>query len=511
MPITQKDTITPPSGTTHQLIFHLNPPNGPYKFKVLEINYYKDLNDYMGGGQLTLFLDHEIYKKFKINTLFELKWAWTGTQPVKIMNGYISNLKRNGSKLEIEFKDKGALLEKKNYLKYKNVRRSQIISDIIRKAGLKPVLNWAGTAADDITSYPDDVAEEKPKEKKKKAKKEKKKNKKENKKKPPKVKQPKITHTNIQRDNTTEHADGKSYSTMLKEVIDSSNIDLLVKVHLDTVHVTQINTAPSNSPIYIDDQLNVLKNSVSITDPNSEMINTITVYYKTESSVNHVTQKNMDAVKKYGEKKEIIDKFNLKSGKEAISHANKILHQSNRENGLQIELSIIAHPLFNIGEWCPINLHKYHMTNIKLMITRLNFKLSSDKSPVIDICLNDYHPIHLHSSAIQSDPIKLNYTNPRSLGKSLGTPQAIRQWIDNNIKYQFYYDKRRSPTKVLKDKRANCYDQADLAVEMMKGAGYHAYRVCGIKCGRYGHCNGKVKVNGKIITFDTTCSRLNRL
>ena len=170
-PVKPPAPIIPPSGASHQITFHLNPPNGPNNFIVIELNYYQDLDDYVSGGQLTLPLDHNIYQKFKINALFELKWTWKGARAVKIMNGYITNLKRSGSKLEITFKDKGSLLEKKNYLKYKNVRRSHIVSDIIRKAGLNPVLNWAGTAADDITSYSDDLAEEKPKKAKKKKKK----------------------------------------------------------------------------------------------------------------------------------------------------------------------------------------------------------------------------------------------------------------------------------------------------------------------------------------------------
>ena len=110
-----------------------------------------------------------------------------------------------------------------------------------------------------------------------------------------KVKAPKVTHTNIQRDNTEEHVDGKSYGDMLREVLDSSNMELIVKVYLDNVYVTQINSASSNSPLFVDDTQNVLKDSVSIIDPNSTMVNTIDVYYKTDSGVKHVTQKNMDA------------------------------------------------------------------------------------------------------------------------------------------------------------------------------------------------------------------------
>ena len=328
-----------------------------------------------------------------------------------------------------------------------------------------------------------------------------------------KVKGPKVTHTNIRRDNTEEHGDGKSYGEMLKEVVESSNIDLTVRVHLDNVYVTQINSAASNSPLYVDDRQNVLKDSVSIVDPNSTMVNTITMYYKTDSGVKHVTQKNMDAVNKYGEKKEVVDKFNLKTAKEAISHANKILHKSNRENGLQIELSLIAHPLFNIAEWCKINLQRYYITNLQLMITRVNFKLSAGKAPTMDICLHDYHPLNLQSSSVHSDHLNLNHSNSRSLGKSLGTPQAIHQWIRNNISYEKYFNGKRSPNQVLRDKRANCYDQAALAVEMMKGAGYQAYRQCGVTCKRIPHCNGRVLINGRWVAFDTVggCQDLNHI
>jgi hypothetical protein len=172
--------IVPPSGASHQIIFHLNPPNGENKFQIIGLDYHQDLEDHTGGGQLTLPLDHDVYEKFKINNTFELKWTWTGSDFNSIMTGYITKISRKGNHIQIDFKDKGSLLEKKNYLKYTNMRRSAIISDIIRKAGLNPVLNWVGSSDDDITSYTDDASaqDKRPTTKKPKKKKGKKKGKK---------------------------------------------------------------------------------------------------------------------------------------------------------------------------------------------------------------------------------------------------------------------------------------------------------------------------------------------
>jgi hypothetical protein len=319
-----------------------------------------------------------------------------------------------------------------------------------------------------------------------------------------------VTHVDINKNKTGEHIDGKSYSDMLQEMIDTSPIDLQLRIHLDNCYVTRIDNTPSNATLFVDDTKNVIKDSVNIQDPNSEMINRVTVYYKPKTSVANITRSNTDAINKYGVKTANVDKFNIWKQSDAIAQANKILHQSQRKNGIQIEVAAIAHPKFSILEWCEINLQRYHIKNLILLISRINFKFQAGKAPIMDICLNDFSKFNIDARGVQT-AIDSNTSDASTLGRSLGTPQAIRQWIVNNIKYQFYYNKRRNPSQVLRDKRANCYDQADLAVEMMKGAGYTAYRVCGIKCGRYGHCNGKVNVDGQIITFDTTCKKLNKL
>ena len=104
---------------------------------------------------------------------------------------------------------------------------------------------------------------------------------------------------------------------------------------------------------------------------------------------------------------------------------------------MRIELTAIAHPKFHVMEWCKINLKRYHIKNLILLITKINFKFQAGKAPTMDICLNDFTKFNIDKS---ETPLvtNVNTNDARSLGKALGTPQAIRQWIDNNIKYQFY-------------------------------------------------------------------------
>lgn len=95
--------------------------------------------------------------------------------------------------------------------------------------------------------------------------------------------------------------------------------------------------------------------------------------------------------------------------------------------------------------------------------------------------------------------------------KELKTPKACRIWIDANIEYDYYYNYRHLPEKVMKRKAANCMDQARLFCQMMKVQGYSCSVVCGKSCNGIAHCNAEVKINGRKIVVDTTCSKLNRL
>lgn len=107
------------------------------------------------------------------------------------------------------------------------------------------------------------------------------------------------------------------------------------------------------------------------------------------------------------------------------------------------------------------------------------------------------------SSAI-SDPVALK-------ARQLGSPRAIRRWIDANIEYLFYYDFKYTPLQVLQYRKGNCYDQSLLFVQMCQAIGYQAYRRCGQVCNGYTHCDAMVYLDGRWIQVDVTCASRNQL
>ena len=62
----------------------------------------------------------------------------------KIMNGTITQIRRNGNKIIVSFKDHGTKLEKKTVKVLPSMKRSDAIIQIIKDAGLQPHLNWSG-------------------------------------------------------------------------------------------------------------------------------------------------------------------------------------------------------------------------------------------------------------------------------------------------------------------------------------------------------------------------------
>lgn len=83
---------------------------------------------------------------------------------------------------------------------------------------------------------------------------------------------------------------------------------------------------------------------------------------------------------------------------------------------------------------------------------------------------------------------------------------AIYDWVDRNIKYEYYTGSRYSSEQVLSNKRANCWDTA-----------YLIYKLCskvGVKCevhngmyqfldGTYGHLWNKIEYQGQMVFADT--------
>jgi Transglutaminase-like superfamily len=300
----------------------------------------------------------------------------------------------------------------------------------------------------------------------------------------------------------------KEYSEILEELIDTTTNNLITYIHLETVHVLDMDIL-KETPLLIDDKYNVIQNSVNLQLHNPQTTNTIQVNYGKGDTVYHVTKQVDWAVQKYGIHKEEIDK-NGATKFEAEAYATNKLRKIIKKEGYHIDLTVIAHPLYNIGKICKLKLARYDI-NDYFQITRLQFKYDANKTPTIDLTLVNPRELDLTTTQTQSKNTVSTQGGWRAVANRLGNPKQIRDWIKGNIKYQKYYNSRRNVDQTFNDRRGNCYDQTNLAVAMMKHIGYNAWRVCGQRCNGIAHCNGRVQLNGRQITFDTVCKALNHL
>jgi hypothetical protein len=464
-----QDDVLPPNGSQARVELKFQPTKIP-DFKLKHLEYHQDNEDITSGGNLTITGGEDTYKTFKDVSGFELLWGWIQPNGVskieKVMNCQITNLKRKDQDIEIEFTNQGTLLEKKNTANYTNWKISEIMKDIIKKAGLKPVFEGLWYLNDNKISY------------------------------------------------TTKEPEGKSYKEILDDLMDLSAVNLELMLSLDEVHVIDMDQQLKAAPIlFADTTLNIVKNSTNLNDTDTTMVDTLYVSYGDENNHHQAVMQNKDAAARYGEKRADVDKKGY-SLMEAKTYAKHELEKIQHKNVNKLDLTVIASPYFNILQSCKAKIEDYNINDKNFIITRLNFKLDAGKTPVMDLTLEDYTSVALEDKTppIPPPPSKSGVGGDfKSVAKSLGSAKAIRVWIDKNIQYSFYYNNKRSPDGVFRDRRGNCYDQTGLAVAMMNHIGIKAWRQCGQLCKGYRHCNGIAIINGKKVLFDTTCHKLNKL
>lgn len=303
----------------------------------------------------------------------------------------------------------------------------------------------------------------------------------------------------------------KTYWDMLWEVCDPTKIDVMIYVELDTCYVIQC-PDPEKTDLFADDQRNVIADSITMTDPNPDCVNKLIVAYGKGVRPGTVWMQHKNWVEKFGEKPATIQKPDLNK-KQAEAFVFKMLNRMCRDNGFSIDLSVVGSPHWNVGQWAYTNLTSYNFLDF-LLVTRYNFQLGEDGVPIIGLTLAEYSPVVESSTTQEGDGEAGEVTDAsdiQSLAEQLKNPRNIRKWIDDNIEYQFYYNKRRTPEQVLTDKLGNCMDQSDLFVALCTAINYSSYRVCGQICNGYRHCNVRVIIGAKEYVADTTCHKLNKL
>jgi hypothetical protein len=159
------DELSPPAGCEPILEFSLGtdtvkPENTAIQpvFQIQALDFSKDENQSTGTGTLTMFYDITDKAKFqalKQGYQFLLKTGWkspTHNIVKEFISGVLGEPEVKGEVITLNIYDNGYMLDVKATVTYSNMKRSAIISAIIKQAGLIPYIKF-GDVKDDVISY----------------------------------------------------------------------------------------------------------------------------------------------------------------------------------------------------------------------------------------------------------------------------------------------------------------------------------------------------------------------
>lgn len=308
-----------------------------------------------------------------------------------------------------------------------------------------------------------------------------------------------------------------------KKVIDVchqlANLESNMEFFVNSDGVAVLRTIPENQEGYVFAHPSAMDYDLTY-DP-TDLITAIAVYGENDKKL--YIYKDTALIAKYGWLIDIIEDSSLKTQSEAKAAADKLFKEKGKvefsgslvtpilkdmKSGLWI--------LFYPPPWSKNGIKSYYVQQVKTVINKNTQEQQLDlvdgkpapPSEWIYDSSNSSSSTSSTSSSSSSDPVTAK-------AKQLGSPRAIRRWIDANVPYKFYYNHKtgHSPVDIVKNHSigGNCYDQSDLFVALCKAIGYNAKRVCGKICSGYRHCNAEVYIDGRWIVADCTCSHLNKL
>jgi hypothetical protein len=117
------------------------------KFEVIDFQYGKDYDEPTGEGTLNLVYDQEVYNallKYS-EIMITVGWHYSSyTIDSEIFKGFIKDISYEKDQIKIELADKGIMLEQSGDVNFTKKKRSKIMEEIIKQAGLKPYVDFHG-------------------------------------------------------------------------------------------------------------------------------------------------------------------------------------------------------------------------------------------------------------------------------------------------------------------------------------------------------------------------------
>ena len=202
---------------------------------------------------------------------------------------------------------------------------------------------------------------------------------------------------------TTGTATATYWDTLIA-LMQLTTIDVDIYIHLDTVYIMMI-PPQSEYNLIIDDTWNVKKDSVTITDPLTDQANAVVVTYgkgaktkqvgvaKSKSNSKDVTVYDPTMYDKYGYNPVTVTAPQYNDAMSATTYALKQLALAERNNGMQVDLTIIGTPYIYPHWWCKTILSRYGKAIDKILyLSKTSLKITAGKAALIDLVLEDYYP-----------------------------------------------------------------------------------------------------------------------
>lgn len=210
-------------------------------------------------------------------------------------------------------------------------------------------------------------------------------------------------NTNGTEDSTDNSGESKkSYWDMLLDLIEPIEADAQVFNWLDTVYVHKV-PDKSSAKLWVKEGINIVDGSVTVNETNPETINTIVVKYGDSESKQEVVVKDEELVKKFGEKKEEIEKTKF-NRQQAEAYAYSQLEKKQRESGFSIEVQVIGNPEWFIGRWCKVYIYSYGIDRT-MYIEKISQTMAPDTEWLCTLTLVDYKPSQLSKKTSDTSSI----------------------------------------------------------------------------------------------------------
>lgn len=123
------------------------------KFDVVDFQYGKDYDEPTGEGTLNLVYSKEVFNALMKYSEIMVTVGWhnqTYTIDSEIFKGYIKDVTYDKDTIKVEIADKGILLEQTGDVQFTKTKRSKIMKEIIKKAGLIPYVDFQGVEDKEI-------------------------------------------------------------------------------------------------------------------------------------------------------------------------------------------------------------------------------------------------------------------------------------------------------------------------------------------------------------------------